>query len=71
MVKSVNDKATMDLVAKMTGIMLILFAVMRIVTFFIADQVFPFLPYPYAQLIPLGESILFTLLGLVFLKCYK
>jgi len=71
MISAANQGESVALVAKMTGIMMLLFAAMRVMAFFAAEQVFPFLPSPFAQLVPVGESILFIALAAVFLTRYK
>lgn len=71
MIKSAEQSQLMPIVAKVTGFMMILSAIMRIITFFVAEQTFEFLPAIIGQIIPIAESALFLMLGFIFLTRYK
>ncbi|WNC67118.1 hypothetical protein RI845_11340 [Thalassotalea nanhaiensis] len=71
MIKSAEHSQLMPIVAKVTGFMMVLSATMRIITFFVAEQTFEFLPAIIGQIIPIAESVLFLTLGFIFLTRYK
>ena len=71
MIKSAEEKQLVQIVAEITGMMMILFAAMRIIAFFVAEQTFEFLPVIIAQIITIAESGLFLTLGVIFLTRYK
>lgn len=68
---AITSKQLMPLVAKVTGIMMLLFALMRVVALFEATKMFPFLPTLIAYLIPVSEIAIFSLLGFIFIKKYN
>ncbi|TRX56482.1 hypothetical protein [Thalassomonas sp. M1454] len=69
--KAANNKQAFPIVAYATGVMFILLAVMRVVAFFVAEQVFDFVPSLIAHALPAVESVTFFVLGFVFLTRYK
>lgn len=69
--KTSGNEQVMPIVANATGVMFILLAVMRVVAFFVAEQVFDFVPSIIAYALPAVESVTFFVLGSVFLTRYK